>query len=201
MTGFSYGRQGGATYGVRSEPEVEGNYGQDYGDSYGGEPTGEIIYIGEGATYGTVTEPPTDTSWLIGRSRVDGIEGEHPTLTINETSTFNVVLTPQRLANHIGRYEQLRDRLMYASDTVTTGTTYDGRPWFTERHNDESLVVKVQPGRDRSLATRGVWGIIVGGDDATTLPGTLARLSVDILVLAELRDYPNREAVIADLGR
>lgn len=186
MPGYTYGGVGdsGRTYGVRPDNESE-----------------TTTLVGAGGTYGTRTTAPEDTSWLIGRSRVDGIEGEHPTLMINETTTFRIVLTPHRLANHIGRYEQLRDRIFYADETVTTGTTYDGRPWFTERHNDESLVVKVQPGRDRSLGTRGVWGIIKGGDDATSLPADLARLSVDILVLADIRDYPTREAVIDDLGR
>jgi hypothetical protein len=191
--GFTYGGLGnsGATYGsgivesgAEDEPETE-----------------TLTLVGRGASYGSRTSPPPNRTWLIGRSRVDGILGEHPTLTIGETATFDVVLTPRRLANHLGRYEQLRDRILYASETVLMGRTYDGRPWFTEQHNKESLVVKVQPGRDTNTGQRGVWGIIDGGDDATTLPETMAQLSVDIHVLAELRDYPNREAVIADLGR
>lgn len=173
------------------------------GFTYGGaaSPAGATYGGPSGATYGTDIPPPVDTSWLIGRSRVDGVLAPHPTITIGETSTFDAVIKADGgLSNHRYRYEQLRDRLAYASDTVTTGRTYDGTPWFRERHDRESLVVKIEPGRD-TPATRGVWGIIERGADRTTLPDVAAQLSIDVFVLAEADEYPSREAVIDDLGR
>lgn len=172
MTGRSFGGAGGGTYGGV-----------------------------EGGTYGTDPRPPRDQTWIVGRSRADAIRPPHPNITIGETARFDFVFQQSGVGAHVERYEQLRDRIMYASDTVTTGRTYDGSPWFRERHNKESLVVKVEPGPDIEAAARGIWGIIEGGNDRTNLAQVSAEISVEIFVLAELDQYATREEVKNNLER
>lgn len=157
---------------------------------------GGSAYSSEGAYYGEEglrTSP--DTTFLLGRSRADGLIPPLPDFTIGEITQFEVLFLPDGLPDHRGRYNQVRDRIMYAnSDSVHTDTHFDSSPWFTERHQNETLLVRCDPGRDLD-EVRPVWGLIRGGSDATHFPGSGATLSVDVYVLAELSDFETRREV------
>lgn len=157
---------------------------------------GSVAYGGQDAHYGEetpLTDP--DITFLLGRSRADSLVPPIPDFTIGETTTFEVLFRPNGLPNHLGRYNQVRDRVMYANDgSVVTDTVYDSSPWYSENHNNETLVVKCNPGRDLA-EVRGVWGIIRGGSDDTHFPGSGTTLSVTVYVLAELGEYDTRRDV------
>lgn len=154
---------------------------------------GSTAYGAEGGHYGDVGQFLTpDHTFMLGRSRADGLVPPLPDFTIGETTTFELLFMPDGLPNHRKRYNQVRDRIMYANDdSVYTDTNFDSTPWFTERHRNETLLVRCEPGRDLD-EVRGVWGIIRNGSDDTHFPGSGATLSVDVYVLAEFDNYETR---------
>lgn len=197
MTGIRYGAAGisdGATYGRLHE-----GYGDDdYGAVYGGDTTTTI----EGGTYGLHEHPERgkDITIAVGRTRADSLRPPVPTVTIGETMTLPVDIDPRGLQYYEQRYNQLRDRIEYADETVTVGQTIDGTPWFSETHDREKLLVKVIPGKDL-YQVRGVWGVIVGGTDETDFPHTAASMEIELYVLARLNDYDTAGALRDDLER
>lgn len=167
---------------------------------------GGTAYGATDAVYGQTTPALTpDTTLLVGRSRADGLQPPTPDITIGDTTTFDLVFeTGRHMPNAEDRYLQVRDRLHYANDdAITTDTMYDGTPWFTENHNRETLLVKVDPGRDIHDITP-VWGVIAGGSDSTERAhrdGVAAQVAVDVFVLASAEDYDTRAEIRADFER
>lgn len=155
-----------------------------------------------GGAYGSSPGPlPLDRSIAVGRSRADAFDTPMPTYRVGETVslTLRFIGDARGFDHHVERYEQLRDRVFYAVNGVTTGLMQDGTPWFLERHGRESVVVKVQPGRDTDVP--GVWGIIEDFDDSTHQADRLCTLTLDIFVLADLDEYPDRRSVKDALER
>ena len=115
-----------------------------------------------------------------------------------------------------GRYEDLRDYLTYA-DAAEYRRGGSNRPLYSEKLPEEapveSLVVPVTPGtglRSKFGTTvRGIWGVIIDGEDATFLPGVRYDFSLELFVLgyvdadgdkADEPDwYQTREAVSNEL--
>lgn len=157
---------------------------------------GTAAYGAEDGYYGEVGQFKTpDHTFLLGRSRADGLIPPLPDVTIGEVTTYDLLFMPDGLPDHLGRYNQVRDRIMYANrDSVHTDTAFDSTPWYTERHRNETLLVRCEPGRDLD-EVRPVWGIIRGGDDDTHFPGSGAALRVDVFVLADLDEYDTRREV------
>lgn len=128
---------------------------------------------------------------------VDGHLGTIPTVTRGETITLTTALTP----GDATVYDQLTNWLAYAH--MAAVETAQGRePYYSERVPAEAAVdsqlVSVEP--DSSVrGARPVWGVIVGGEDATQRLGDRARVDLEIAVLALLEDYADRGAVQAAL--
>lgn len=152
---------------------------------------GGTAYGGAGSHWGAASEALTpDRTYLLGRSRADAVDAVVPDVTVGETTTLTLIFDPHRdVPNARGRYQQVRDRLRYANDdAVVTDTTMDGTPWFRESHGHETLLVKAAPGRDLGTYP-GFWGVIVGGGDQTVDPRIVARVEVEVFVLAPLETY------------
>lgn len=178
--------QSGLTYGGASS-SAGGTYGGIDGGGYGQPELRDII----------------DRSIAVGRSRADGFDIPMPEFAIGETVSITLrFLNPDYgggFPNHYKRYQQLRERLFYGVNSVTTGLMQDGSPWFLERHNRESVVVKVEPGVDTTVPS--VWGIITDFTDDTSLPEEMCVLEVDVFVLGKLDEYDDRRAVKNALER
>jgi hypothetical protein len=104
---------------------------------------------------------------------------------------------------HIERYRQLREYLDWAG-AVAFGRSLDRVPWYREqlpaRANVSSEVVALEPSPDLEDRVPGLWALIVGGRDETTLPGADHRITLDVIVLAELDEYADHTAVENDLS-
>lgn len=178
--------QTGLTYGGPSN-SVGGTYGGPNGGTFGRNYEVDLV----------------DRSIAVGRTRADGFDIPMPEFAIGETVSITLRFVDSEqgggFEDHYGRYKQLRERAFYGVNSVTTGMMQDGSPWFLERHNQESVVVKVVPGEDSLVPA--VWGIITDFADETSLPEELCVLSVDIFVLGKLEDYEDRRAVKAALER
>lgn len=176
--------QHGFQYGAPATSDG-GSYGGAYGGSYG---EGHVLDL-------------VDRSIAVGRTRADAFDIPMPEYAIGEevSITLRFLGRGAGFVNHRERYEQLRERLFYGTNSVTTGMMQDGSPWFLERHNQESLVVKVVPGKDTTVPA--VWGVLTGFTDETSLPEEMCILEVDIFVLGKLEEYDDRRAVKAALER
>lgn len=142
----------------------------------------------------------TDTGWTIDGTKTEGLLDSHPVITRGETAGFSFVIYPPPRGDpdHLTRYKDLRAYLYYA-DQAAYGTDIEGVPYFKEQHTwTDSLVVDLNPGPD-SVASKGAWGLIVGGDDETNQPSEQCILSLDVFILAELSDYSDKDAVRSDL--
>lgn len=164
---------------------------------------GVSAYGGDASYYGKDTPVMTpDHTIRIGRSRADAVTVPMPEYTVGEETTFDLVFDSRsRIPHQIERYDQLRDRGMYAnSESVITDTAFDGTPWFAESHPYETLLVDVEPGRDLAHV-RGVWGILTGVEDDSEIPEQHARVSVTVFVLADRDEYETRYAVRREFER
>lgn len=139
--------------------------------------------------------------WTItGQSQtvtVDGHLGPIPTVTRGETITLETAITP----GDATAYDELTAWLDYAH--MASVEVAQGRePYYEERVPAEAAVdsqlVSVEPGNGVHGA-RPVWGVIVGGEDATQRLGDRARVDLQIAVLAPLAHFSNRAAVQAAL--
>lgn len=179
--------QSGFTYGAPSN---------DAGGTYGG------VGTANGGSYGSPSLIDlVDRSIAIGRTRADAFDAPIPEFAVGETVSITLRFLGDRtgFADHYGRYKQLRERLFYAVNSISTGIMQDGTPWFLERHRQESVVVKVVPGDDARVPA--MWGVITDFTDDTALPEKLCVLEVDIFVLGKLEEYDDRRAVKAALER
>jgi hypothetical protein len=95
-------------------------------------------------------------------------------------------------------YNRLKEYQKYAG-YATTGAT-QGASYFSEnpdvfdRAPIDGIVIAVVPGDDVDEA-RGVWGIIESIDDTTEIFGAVARITVDLFVVAEFNEYGSEEQV------
>lgn len=101
------------------------------------------------------------------------------------------------------RYETVRQLLDYTG-LAAYGTDSLGVPWYTETlptaATVDSHVVSLTPSSDlQNVSVRGMWALVTGGGDETTMGADLA-LSLSIFVLADIDDYADRDAVEAALG-
>ncbi len=134
---------------------------------------------------------------------LEGHTGDYPNTTVGESYTFefyiqddissddNFTVGDLTYTTAVDRYDRLKEYLRYAGYATTSrtlGSAYFTEPLdFTEADVD-TLLVPIWPHDDIDQA-RGVWGVITGGDDSTEIFGALARISVDVFVLAEYSDY------------
>jgi hypothetical protein len=95
-------------------------------------------------------------------------------------------------------YNRLKEYQKYAGYS-SQGSTFGGsyvseNPEEFDRAPIDGLIIAVVPG-DGVDQARGVWGVITGIEDDTEIYGAVARISVDLFVLAEFDEYGNEENV------
>lgn len=124
--------------------------------------------------------------------------------SIQYSASSRTTTTTTVTQDYSATYYEILNYLEYSGeDLVRYGTTDRGKPWFRERIPDDapvnSLVVPVEPGDD-IVDVSGHWGIILGGTDQSEPPGSSRSVELEILILAPLDEYADRDAVYADLG-
>lgn len=131
--------------------------------------------------------------WTVNGVETRGIVGSHPVITHGETATFTLRFD-ESLPDHLEKYEQVRS-LLDQTNKVSYGTFLDKTPWIREYHSTgDGQIVKLEPGSE-SESSQGVWGLVVGGDDNTSLPQKEAVVSLEVFILADVEDYADRSAV------
>jgi len=97
-----------------------------------------------------------------------------------------------------GAYNRLKDYQRYAGFASTTqtlgGASFSESPDAFDRSPVDGIVMSIRPGDDVDEA-RGVWGIIENITDDTEIFGAVARISIDLFVVAELAEYDNEADV------
>jgi len=89
-------------------------------------------------------------------------------------------------------YNQLKEYQRYAGFASTQqtlgGATFSEYPDSFDRAEISGIVMSIRPGDDVDEA-RGAWGIIESITDDTEIFGAVARISIDLFVVAALDEY------------
>jgi len=100
--------------------------------------------------------------------------------------------TAQDAYNRLKEYQKYAG---YASTQATLGaSSFSENPDVFDRAPIDGIVIAIVPGDD-VIEARGVWGIIESIDDTTEIFGAVARISVDLFVLAEFDEYGSEQQV------
>jgi len=140
-----------------------------------------IVVNGDRGTYADISLADTITFDFFVKASIDN----------NRTSNKTVYDTPSGVYNRLKEYED------FAGFFTTNQTLEDTSFSETKDFGGAAvggLVISVQPGDDIHKA-RSIWGLIDSINDRTELFGAVARLSVDVYVLAEYDDYADETAL------
>jgi hypothetical protein len=157
-----------------------------------------------------------DSRWEIDGISVDAYTGTSFGEQIGEPYQFPFIVADgiaSRSQSADTRYSDIRDYVRYASE-ANYGTGVDGRPWFDVdlpgAAPTSTLLVSVEPGPDTAAvadSTRGVWALVVGGEDQTTNPGIRFDFELELFVLGYVGDdatdddyYVDKSAVRNELN-
>lgn len=144
-----------------------------------------------------------ENSWTIAGTHVDGVETTDPSPQRGGELTLACEFDERSEAatGRDERYDAIKDYLAYAH-TVRHGVDAEGEVWFRldTNTNDpvESHVVSVDPGED--VDVEGFWGLVVGGDPQSDGPWDVKPLDLELVYIAPLSDYADRDAVESALG-
>lgn len=142
-------------------------------------------------TIRTYDAGPIIAEGTLGEERPTLRRGAEATLTFWFSDAGAATSSPRE------RYQTLREYQSY-TDAVYSIPLYVGGAKYHESPGDgRSLLMSFEPG-DR-VDYPGFWGVVTEIVDASDTPGRPNRLEVTVLVLAELDDYPDRDAVEAAL--
>jgi hypothetical protein len=98
------------------------------------------------------------------------------------------------------RYVAARELLEYAG-AAATGTDIESVPYYREqlpaRASIDSALVALVPsaGLQATPDVRGVWGVVVGGEDGSRAALSSFEVTLEVFILAEYGDYDGRQAV------
>jgi hypothetical protein len=154
------------------------------------------------------------SNYYIGRAEQDinvvanGATGGYPDITIGETTTFSLLLKdPQKVTPDVAiekaeeGYDTLKNFEKYAG-YAQTGRTIDSvfysEPDIFPLSPIDSLLVSVEPGDDIDEA-RAIWGVVESINDTTEVFGAVARIELEVFVVAEFDDYADKQAVQNDV--
>lgn len=137
--------------------------------------------------------PAATTAWQIGGVEVSWLEADQPDLARGESDTFEVRLVPDGRGNHVGRYEQLMAYQPHMGE-FDTYQAIKGTIRYREQHTRTSLLTAVVPPTDDPTG-RGVWGLIEQVSDSTEVPQKKCLVAVDVLYLAALDEFADKQAV------
>ncbi|WP_435075954.1 hypothetical protein [Halococcus sp. AFM35] len=132
-------------------------------------------------------------AWRIGGVPVSWIEGNQPAPVRGESGTYELRLVADGRGDHVARYQAIMDWQVHAGE-FDMYDTISGPPMFREQHEREPLLVAVEPASDDPTG-RGLWGLVENVDDSTEVPQRKCFVSVDVLHLAPLGDYADKQAV------
>ena len=125
-----------------------------------------------------------------------------PSRSFGDTFPFSFAFRPrpgEPDGGHKQRHADALSRLRYAGEHLDTYQPISGRPMYRDQSPDRSLLVEISLAEDvapsRAEHAPTMWGVIVGGDDATPATGTPLRLDVEVFYLADLDELAGREAV------
>lgn len=144
-----------------------------------------------------------DTTWTVAGTDIDGVATTDPSEQRGEEMTLTCAfdVNSESGTARDTRYDAVKDYLAYAH-TVTWGVDEPGDVWFRLKTNSndpaDSHVVKVEPGPD--VDVNAFWGLVIGGDPQTDGPWSTKLLELDVVYLAPLSDYADRDAVETALG-
>lgn len=142
-------------------------------------------------TITTLDDGPIIADGLLGDGRPSLTRGSQPTLRFRFADSGASTEAAET------RYETLRSYQDYVS-AVYPYQGYDGTAYYHESTSDgRSLLMSFDPAS--GVDYPGFWGVLTDLRDASNAPGSARRLELTVLVLAELDDYPDRGAVVADL--
>lgn len=145
-----------------------------------------------------------DVSWTLGTNddgdvNVDRLVADQgdpwPLISPGATETVQLGWDVGSRSDYttVRKYVRLGNRPGAASTTPGLDTT----PFYRELHDDANLdlLVSLEPtGAALPSDVDGLWGVIVGGSDATNNVRTRYELELELFVLAELSDYGTRSA-------
>lgn len=124
---------------------------------------------------------------LLGDGRPSLTRGSEPTLRFRFADTGASGVAAET------RYETLRSYQDYVS-AVYPYQGYDGTAYYHEATSDgRSLLMSFDPAT--GVDYPGFWGVLTDVTDASNAPGSARRLELTVLVLAELDEYADRNAV------
>ena len=152
-----------------------------------------------------MSEYEAEQFWRIDGVPANRLVGSEPTPSLGETVTYEFEFSPMRTENpdeYQKLYHEIIDKYSDHAGQFAPGEdkriTLDGTPWFREQHDKESLVISIEPPEQNSL-NRGMWGIIESIQGETKNKGRGRNLKISIRYLADLDEYPSKEAVSNDL--
>ncbi len=146
----------------------------------------------------------TDTSWTIetkefGALTVAGATGDSlPSFT----SGKGIVLTVFTDYGDDVTFADLQDFVRYTNESTTSvGTDIRGKPWYQStphpRSKYSSPLVKLTPG-DTLSNLREWWCIVTDATLITNNIGTNRRIVLELYILDNVDEYPDRELVITE---
>jgi hypothetical protein len=146
----------------------------------------------------------SDASWTVGLNTgdviVDFVQGSVPSYQRAKRQTLTVGFRERSSGSSaLDRYESLRELGDYAH-TVATFTSIEGAAFYRENHTTSTeLLVSFEPSQDvKDQNIPGFWGVVVGVQDETMIPGADASLGLEVFLLAEFKEYADRSAVKSD---
>jgi len=146
----------------------------------------------------------TDTSWTIetqefGEITTAGAIGESlPSFTSGQST----ILTVFSDRNDDLTFEDLQDFVRYTNESTTSvGTDIRGKPWYQStphpRSEYSSPLIKLTPG-DALSELREWWCIVTNATLITNSVGTNRRIELDLYILDDVDEYPDRELAITE---
>jgi hypothetical protein len=148
-----------------------------------------IVVNGDRATYPDIAQSATNTFEFFIKEPIQNARTSTKTVYDTASTTYNRLKEYEEFAGYAATGRTLEET------TFSESKDFSGAPV-------NGLVISVQPG-DGVDEARGVWGAIESIDDTTEVFGAVARISLDLFVLAEYDDYATesdvRNALEADL--
>jgi len=146
----------------------------------------------------------TDTSWTIetqefGEITTAGAIGESlPSFTSGQST----ILTVFSDRSDDLTFEDLQDFVRYTNESTTSvGTDIRGKPWYQStphpRSKYSSPLIKLTPG-DALSELREWWCIVTNATLITNSVGTNRRIELDLYILDDVDEYPDRELAITE---
>lgn len=154
--------------------------------------------------------PAKDDYWRLGSIVIDGHSGPESSHVYGGGYSIEVWLSPASNSpvndwpDHRDRYRKLLQYQNFAG-SFDLHSLFNGEVAFTETHSaatelpKQSLLVALRPPAGQQCGI-GMWCLISGFEDLTMEPDDLCRVSLDLIFVAPLADYPDHESALDALA-